>query len=128
MGGGDGSGGGVDVLGAAVASPSGITYRVTPNMGVVARVTRWAYPPLFGVKRLVPPPPPPQLYYPTTWGPVVEGEIDGLFITPGILTGYRLEDGSLTTIEASGTKFRLSSPENGSTVRFGIMPFKEGGA
>ncbi|WP_339096182.1 hypothetical protein WDJ50_02515 [Deinococcus sp. VB142] len=93
-----------------------------------ADVTLYAYPPEYGIKQLVPPPAPEQLYWPTTWGPNAEGEIDGALLTPAVVPDVRAEDGSLHAVSVAASRFTLSPGDLKSSVAVGILPFKEGGS
>lgn len=83
-----------------------------------ADVTLYAYPPEYGTKQLIPPPAPEQLYWPTTWGPNAEGEIDGALLPPAVVPGVGT---------VAGSRFTLSPGDIKSSVAVGVLPFKEGG-
>lgn len=108
------------------AKIEGMIYQVSPPHDCWATVTRWQYPPLFGVKVLTPPPPPAQLFYPTTAGPNYEGTCSGLLLTPAVIYGIKDRDtGQVKELEAAGVKFKLSAGDISSAVAVGILPFKE---
>lgn len=124
-GGGGGSGGGPSGP-TTPASNQGTEYTVKSRHNVYATVTRWTYPPLFGVKLLTPPPAPPQLFYPTTAGPNYTGSLGGMLLTPAMV--YDIPDdagGYVADMEAAGVRFKLSPDEISCEVSVGILPFKD---
>ena len=94
--------------------------------GPVATVTRYNYPPQFGIKVLIPPPAPAALFLPTTAGPNYEGEIDGALLTPAVVLGVVDEDGTVRDVSVASVRFTLTASEIRSSVSVGILPYKEG--
>jgi len=92
----------------------------------VATVTRWNYPPQFGIKILIPPPAPAALFLPTTAGPNYEAEIDGALITPAVVLGVVDEDGTVRDVAVASVRFTLTASEMRTSASVGILPYKEG--
>ncbi|GAA5513657.1 hypothetical protein Dcar01_02401 [Deinococcus carri] len=127
------SGGGGNGLPSGLQAPGvppaleGANYVLNSGLGVWARVTRWSYPPSFGVKELVPPPAPAALYYPTVAGPNYEGRVSGLLLTPAVVTGVQHEDGRVEDLEGAGVRFTLGTGDISTSAAIGIHPFKDSG-
>lgn len=87
-----------------------------------ADITLYGLPPEYMVKQLVPPPPLEQLYWPTTWGPNATGSVNGILLTPAMVTSVA---GPGDRIAVAGVKFSLNTGDLSSEVAIGILPFKE---